>query len=93
LRTIFHELGRAWDIGTFSDAHAGVADQQKYICTQIAAAEELLLQELILLLLAPQHVLEIFRRSLPIGDKRSRLDRLANRLTKIFAEIRNLQSL
>jgi hypothetical protein len=26
-----------------------VADQQKYICTQIVAAEELLLQELILL--------------------------------------------
>jgi hypothetical protein len=43
-------------------------------------------------LLASQHVLEIFRRSLPIGGKRSRLDRLANRLTKILAEIRKLQS-
>ena len=43
-------------------------------------------------LLASQHVLEIFRRSLPMGDKRSRLDRLANRLSKILAEIRKLQS-
>jgi hypothetical protein len=43
-------------------------------------------------LLASQHVLEIFRRSLPMGGKRSRLDRLANRLTKILAEIRKLQS-
>jgi site-specific recombinase XerD len=43
-------------------------------------------------LLASQHVLEIFRRSLPIGGNRSRLDRLANRLTKILVEIRKLQS-
>jgi integrase len=39
-----------------------------------------------------QHTLEIFRRSLPIGDKRSRLDRLANRLTKILAELRKLHT-
>jgi site-specific recombinase XerD len=37
---------------------------------------------------ASQHALEIFRRSLPNGDKRNRLDRLANRLTKILAEMR-----
>src|SRR5260370_37613225 len=36
-------------IGTLTDAHAGVANQQKGIATQIVAAEELLLQELILL--------------------------------------------
>ena len=36
-------------IGTFTDAHAGVANQQKGVTTQIVAAEELLLQELILL--------------------------------------------
>ena len=35
-------------IGTLTDAHAGVANQQKGIATQIVAAEELLLQELIL---------------------------------------------
>jgi integrase len=41
---------------------------------------------------ASQHALETFRRSLPIGEMRNRLDRLANRLTKIIAEIRKLQT-
>ena len=41
---------------------------------------------------ASQHALETFRRSLPIGEMRNRLDRLANRLTKILAEIRKLQT-
>ena len=36
-------------VGTFTDAHAGVANQQKSIATQVIAAEELLLQELVLL--------------------------------------------
>ena len=36
-------------IGTLTDAHAGVANQQKDVATQIVAAEELLLQEFILL--------------------------------------------
>src|SRR5207249_11255748 len=36
-------------LGTLTDAHAGMANQQKGIATQIVAAEELLLQELILL--------------------------------------------
>ncbi len=36
-------------IGALADAHAGVANQQKGIATQIIAAEELLLQKLILL--------------------------------------------
>ena len=36
-------------IGALADAHAGVANQQKGIAAQIIAAEELLLQELILL--------------------------------------------
>jgi hypothetical protein len=36
-------------IGTLTDAHAGVTNQQKGIATQIVATEELLLQELILL--------------------------------------------
>jgi hypothetical protein len=35
-------------IGTFTDAHAGVANQQKGIGTQVVAAEEFLLQEFIL---------------------------------------------
>ena len=36
-------------IGTFTDTHAGVANQQKGIATQIVAAEEFPLQEFILL--------------------------------------------
>ena len=36
-------------IGALADAHAGVANQQEGITAQIVAAEELLLQELVLL--------------------------------------------
>src|SRR5438876_9993682 len=36
-------------IGAFTNAHAGVANQQKDIATEIVAAEEFLLQELVLL--------------------------------------------
>ena len=36
-------------IGAFADAHAGVANQQKGVTTEIVAAQELLLQELTLL--------------------------------------------
>jgi integrase len=41
-------------------------------------------------LLATQHVLEMFRRALPNGTSRRRLDRLSNRLTKILSEARKL---
>ena len=41
-------------------------------------------------LLAAQHALEMFRRTLPIGTARSCLDRLSNRLTKIATEARQL---
>ncbi len=41
---------------------------------------------------ASQYALEMFRRSVPNGDKRTRLHRLANRLTKILAQIRKLQN-
>jgi integrase len=37
-----------------------------------------------------QHVLEMFRRTLPAGPPRRLLDRLANRLTKIVSEARKL---
>ena len=40
----------AGQIGTFTDTHAGVANQQKDIATQIVAAEEFLLQEFVLFL-------------------------------------------
>ncbi len=41
-------------------------------------------------LLAAQHVLEMFRRTLPKGPTRECLDRLSNRLTKILSEARKL---
>ena len=37
-----------------------------------------------------QHVLEMFRRTIPQGPDRRLLDRLANRLTKIASETRKL---
>jgi len=39
---------------------------------------------------AAQHVLEMFRRSLPVGALRKSLDRLSNRLTKIVSQACNL---
>ena len=43
-------------------------------------------------LLAAQHVMEMFRRSLPNGSDRNRLLRLSKRLIKILAEIRKLRT-
>jgi hypothetical protein len=43
-------------------------------------------------LIVTQHLMLVFRRSLPNGNARSRLNRLANRLTKILAETRKLQT-
>jgi len=37
-----------------------------------------------------QHVLEMFRRTLPDGATRTHLDRLSNRLTKILAEVKSI---
>ena len=44
-------------------------------------------------IIAAQHVLEMFRRTLPDDHARKRLDRLSNRLTKILAEARKLATL
>ena len=41
-------------------------------------------------LLFAQHTIEMFRRSLPDGPARHRLDQLSNRLTKILSETRKL---
>ena len=41
---------------------------------------------------AAQHVLEMFRRTLPEGASRRRLCRLANRLTKMLCEAHTLQT-
>jgi hypothetical protein len=43
-------------------------------------------------LLFAQHAIEMFRRSLPNGTPKHHLDQLANRLTKILAETRKLNS-
>ena len=43
-------------------------------------------------IIGAQHVLEMFRRSLPVGDVRTCLDRLSNRLTKIVTEARSLST-
>jgi hypothetical protein len=40
-----------------------------------------------------QHVLEMFRRTLPSGPKRSCLGRLSNRLIKICSETKKLKAL
>jgi hypothetical protein len=42
--------------------------------------------------LAVQHLLEMFRRSLSADGPRRHLDRLARRLTKIVADLRKLNS-
>ena len=43
-------------------------------------------------LVAAQHIMEMFRRSLPNGNPRNRLLRLSVRLIKILTEIRKLQT-
>jgi integrase len=43
-------------------------------------------------LVAAQHVLEMFRRTLPNGNARECLDRLSNRLTKIVTQARKLST-
>jgi hypothetical protein len=43
--------------------------------------------------LGTQHVLEMFRRTLPHNDVRRSLDRFSNRLTKILAELFTLNTL
>ena len=41
-------------------------------------------------LLTAQHVVEMYRRTLPHGSARHSLDRIVNRLTKILTELRKL---
>ena len=43
-------------------------------------------------LLGAQHVMEMFRRTLQTGTKRTCLDRLSNRLTKLVAEAKSLST-
>jgi len=41
-------------------------------------------------LIATQHFMQMFRRSLPIGNAQAHLERLSNRLSKILAQIKKL---
>jgi integrase len=41
-------------------------------------------------LLHAQHIMEMFRRTLPDGDQKRHVDRLSNRLTKILSQTRKL---
>jgi site-specific recombinase XerD len=43
-------------------------------------------------LIAAQHVMEMFRRSLPSGDMKKQLNRLSSRLSKILSQIRKFKS-
>jgi len=67
--------------------------QPRYLAPQpklSSASTRTGLEGLIDSLLAAQHILEMFRRSLPAGAPRRHLDRLSNRLTKIVAKARTL---
>jgi integrase len=81
------DLERALEMAWAKPRH--LAPQPKPSSLQLRAGFNGLLDSL----QESQHALEMFRRSLPIGDKRNHLDRLANRLTKILAEIRKLQTI
>ena len=64
-----------------------LAPQPKTSPAPLSAGQDGLIDSL----LVAQNLMLVSRRSLPKGNARSQLDRLANRLTKILAEIRKLQ--
>jgi hypothetical protein len=80
------ELQREFQMARAKPRH--LAPQPRSSSPQLRAG----LNGLIDSLQASQYALEMFRRSVPNGDKRTRLHRLANRLTKILAQIRKLQN-
>jgi hypothetical protein len=78
-----HDLQRAFELARSKPRH--LVPQPKTPFAPRAG-----LDGLIDSLLAAQHVLEMFRRTLPNGTSRHRLDRLSSRITKIVTEARNL---
>ena len=80
------DLQREYQLARSRPRH--LVPQPKVPSTRIRAG----LQGVIDSLLAAQHVLEMFRRVLPHGHSRARLDRLSNRLTKIVSETRKLRT-
>ena len=84
LDVVLHDLQREFEVARSKPRH--LVPQPKVPSALHRAG----LDGVIDSLLAAQHVLEMFRRELPIGTSRRHLDRLSNRLTKILIEARNL---
>jgi uncharacterized protein (UPF0128 family) len=83
LDVVLNDLQREFELARSKPRH--LVPQPKTLFTSRAG-----LDGLIDSLLAAQHVLEMFRRTLPNDTSRRRLDRLSNRLTKILREARKL---
>ena len=80
------DLEREFQLARSKPRH--LAPQPKTAATPVRAG----LGGLIDSLIAAQHIMEMFRRSLPNGHTRNRLLSLSKRLFKILAEIRKLQT-
>jgi integrase len=80
------DLEREFQLARSKPRH--LAPQPKTSPTPVRAGLDGLIDSLI----AAQHVMEMFRRSLPNGLARNRLLRLSKRLFKILAEIRKLRT-
>ena len=78
------DLRREFDLARSQPRH--LVPQPKTTGTSLRAG----LDGVIDALLFAHHVLEMFRRALPLGASRTALARLANRLTKILAQARQL---
>ena len=78
------DLEREFQLARSKPRH--LAPQPKTSATPVRAGLDGLIDSLI----AAQHVMEMFRRSLPNGPVRNRLLRLSKRLFNILAEIRKL---
>src|SRR6266516_5484500 len=81
-----HDLQREFELAREKPRH--LVPQPRVPSASVRAG----LDGLIDSLLAAQHVLEMFRRALPDGASRRRLDRRSNRLTKIVLETRKLRT-
>ena len=86
LDVALHDLQREFELARSKPRH--LVPQPRVSSATLRAG----LDGLIDSLLATQHVLEMFRRTLPEGTSRRCLDRLSNRLTKIVIEARKLRT-
>ena len=84
LDVALHDLQREFELARSKPRH--LVPQPRVLSVTLRAGLDGVLDSL----LSAQHVLEMFRRTLPNGTSRRRLDRLSNRLTKILSEARKL---